>query len=139
MARLKAHGTELARRETPTGRIAVMSDGNIMRNYGTGWKLWRKLKAGVDPVEYARQFDERTRAMLPELRAYIQALQNACTLERRWWLHENITLMPTDPDGVWSHCDEYGHSIDIEDIVRACRLYQACEAALRERGAQLNA
>ena len=131
MAKLSAHGTELARRETPTGRIAVMSDGQILKNSGSGWKLWRKLKTGVDPIEYARKFEARTAAIMPEVRLYIEALQDACDLEHRWRLHTAITLMPNDPDGVFSECDDYGYTLDLSDIVKACRMYQAAESAIK--------
>jgi hypothetical protein len=132
MAKLSAHGTELARRETPTARIAVMTDGNILKNYGYGWKLWRRVKQGVDPAEYARKFNERTAAIMPEVRTYIDALVDTCDLEHRGRLHTAISLMPTDPDGVWSEMDDWsGYSIDLDDIVRCCRLYQVCEEAIK--------
>ncbi len=135
MAKLSAHGTELARRETPTARIAVMSDGQIMRNWGAGWKLWKKLKPGVDAHEYARKFDERTKAILPQVQMYIDALIDACDLEHRGRLHTAISLMPQDPDGVWSEFDDgsgwSGYSIDLEDIIKACRMYQVCERAIK--------
>src|ERR1700734_4342436 len=105
MARLHAHGTELARRETLTGRIVVMSDGNIMRNDGFGWKIWKKLKRGVDAEKFAQKFNAWTEALPPEVRAYIQALEDICGLEHRARLHTAISLMPNDPDGVWSEVD----------------------------------
>lgn len=133
MAKLSAHGNELARRETPTARIAVMADGQIMRNQGFGWKLWKRTKPGVDPVEYARKFQERTAAIMPEVRAYIEALQDACDLEHRGRLHLAISLMPQDPDGVWSEMEDtcYGYGFDLDDICRACRAYQAAEEAIK--------
>jgi hypothetical protein len=137
MAKLRAHGTELARREIPTGRIVVMSDGNIMRNDGFGWKSWRKLKAGVDPQEYARKFNAQTEAIPPEVRAYIEALQDTCDLEHRARLHTAISLMPNDPDGVWSELDDCaGCSPDLDDIVKACRLYESAMDAIRAEGTE---
>jgi hypothetical protein len=131
MARLSAHGVELARRETPTGCITVMADGQIMRNQGFGWKLWKRTKPGVNPVEYARKFNERTAAIMPEIRDYIKALMNACDLEHRVRLHTAISLMPQDPDGVWSEFDDYsGYSLDLDDICRACQAYLAAESAV---------
>lgn len=136
MAKLCAHGSELARRETPTGRIVVMSDGNIMRNDGFGWKRWRKLKAGVDPQEYARKFNAGTESIPPEVRAYIQALQDTCDLAHRARLHTAISLMPNDPDGVWSELDDCaGCSPDLDDIVKACRVYESAMDAIRAKDA----
>ena len=134
MAKLSAHGTELARRETPTGRIAVMSDGQILRNQGAGWKLWKRLKPGVDPKAYADKFKAFTAAIPFEVQAYIDALQNAADLEHRWRLHTAITLMPQDPDGVWSECDDYGYTLDLDDIVKACRAYEVAQRFVQEQG-----
>ena len=131
MATLYKHGEKLATRETPNSRIAVMSDGQIMRNYGQGWKLWKRLKPGVDQAEYARKFDARTKALPPEVRDYIQALADAVDLEHRWMLHEAIKAMPQDPDGCWSSVEDYGYTPDLDDVVKACRLYQACELAIK--------
>lgn len=132
MAKLSAHGTELARRETPTVRIAVMSDGQIMRNYGQGWKLWRRVKAGVDITAYAAKFDQHTIEIMPELQRYVATLIDACDLEHRARLHTTISLMPSDPDGVWSELNDYsGYTLDLNDICRACRAYEAVESAIK--------
>jgi hypothetical protein len=135
MATLYKHGEQLATRETTGGRIAVMSDGNILRNQGQGWKLYKRTKPGVDPAEYARKFDERTRAIIPEVRAYIEALKDAVDLSHRWMLHEAISVMPTDPDGCWSTLDDYGYTPDLDDICKACRLYLIAESAAKEADA----
>lgn len=133
MAKLSAHGTELARRETPTARIAVMSDGHIMKNYGSGWKIWKHTKPGVDVVGYAAKFDARSKAIMPEVRAYIETLIECADLEHRARLHNAITLMPNDPDGIWSEFDDYsGYSLEIEDIIRCCRAYQVANDAVKE-------
>ncbi len=130
MAKLSAHGTELARRETPTSRIAVMAD--IMRNQGYGWKLWKRLKPGVDAVDYARRFTERGNALPIEVRMYTEALVNACDLEHRARLHMAIELMPNDPDGVWSTFEDYsGYSLDLDDVCKACRAYLSAQAAVK--------
>jgi hypothetical protein len=34
-------------------RIAIMSNGAVLRNEGSGWKAWKRVKVGVDPVAYA--------------------------------------------------------------------------------------
>lgn len=139
MAKLSAHGVELARRETPNSRIAVMSDGQIMRNYGQGWKLWKKLKPGVDAVQYAAKFKAKTEAIPREVQSYISALIDACDLEHRARLNMAIELMPNDPDGVWSEFDNYeGYELDLDDIVKACRCYEwAIEAIKAEREVQV--
>jgi hypothetical protein len=53
MTRLNEHRPELARTEYTDCRVAVMSDGSVLLNRGNGWKRWKRVKPGVDPVRYA--------------------------------------------------------------------------------------
>lgn len=132
MAKLSAHGTELDRREYPTYRVAVMSDGQIMRNTGSGWKLWRRVKTGSDVAAYARDSRAKYDARPAIFHEYVQALQDTTSLEFRAQLHMLISLMPSDPDGVWSEFNDShmysGADIDIDDCVKLCRLYEAASA-----------
>lgn len=121
MAKLSAHGRELDRREYCDCRIAVMSDGNVMRNFGQGWKLYKKVKPGVDIAQYAKDLRAKYDARPEVFHSYIKALIDCTDLEHRARLHMAIDLMPEDPDGVWSEMDMGYHSVDIEDVVRACR------------------
>ena len=134
MARLKSHGVELARRETPTSRIAVMSDGHILRNQGDGWKLWKKVKPGVDVVGFAERFEANTRSIPELVHAYTRSLMDAVDLAHRWKLHHLITLMPEDVDGIWSQLDDYGYHPEFGDIKRACEAYRVAELAVRSEG-----
>ncbi len=139
MAKLCAHGHELARRETPTSRIAVMSDGNILRNYGYGWKMWKKCKPGVNPAEYAEKFKARTEALPAEVKHYVEHLMQCTDLEHRARLHVTIEMMPTDSDGVWAMMDDSSYQIDFDDVQRACELYILAERRVKrdaERKAQ---
>lgn len=134
MARLKAHGKELARRETPTGRIAVMSDGWLLRDQGAGWKQWKRLKAGVDAAAWAHGFALRTQAIHPLVRAYVKALMAATDVAHRGRLHMTIELMPEDPDGVWAQMEDFSYTYDLEDIIRACRAYLVARQAVEGAG-----
>ena len=97
----------------------------IMKNYGQGWKLWKRLKPGIQPEEYARKFNDRTKAILPEVLTYIDCLIQCANLEHRARLHTAVSLMPTDPDGVWSEFDDWsGYTLDLDDVVKCCRAYQ---------------
>jgi hypothetical protein len=51
-----------------------MSDGNILKNSGSGWKLYRKLKAGIDPEVYAVKFQAFTDGIPQAVKDYVQAL-----------------------------------------------------------------
>src|SRR5574340_10382 len=134
MAKLSAHGIELDRREYPSGRVAVMSDGKILRNQGFGWKLWKRVKPGVDPKVYAEDARKRYEARPAVFHEYMRELINAADLEHRYRLHTAVSLLPNDPDGVWSEVnDTYsGYSIDLDDCLKLCRLYEAAMAARSE-------
>lgn len=61
MAKLSSHGTELYREELANCRIAYFEDGHILRDSGSGWKLYRKFKSGVnvrDAVSRKQSFRE---------------------------------------------------------------------------------
>ena len=134
MAKLSAHGRELDRMEYASFRVAIMSDGNIMRNSGSGWKLWKRLKPGANAAEYAKRQREKYNARPALFHEYIAALTDAVSLENRGRLHMTVSLMPTDPDGVWSELDSYsGPLVDLDDCVKLCRLYQvASETPIAE-------
>ena len=57
MAKLSAHGgavKKLVHLRTGLG-IAICRDGHVLKRDLFGrWKLWRKLRKGVDPEEFAR-------------------------------------------------------------------------------------
>src|ERR1017187_1582909 len=121
MARLNEHGTELARTEYSDCRVAVMSDGSVLRNQGSGWKRWKRVKAGFDPVAYAARMRAAYDALPAEFHAYIRALVAACDLAHRAQLNALVDQMPEDPDAVWSLFDDSGYGLEIQDVVRCCR------------------
>ena len=121
MVSLKMHGAELARMELSDCRVAIMSDGQVLRNEGTGWKRWKRMKAGVDPVAYAAAALAKYQARSAEFHAYIRALVNASDLAHRGQLHALVALMPEDPDAVLAFMDDPRYEIRIEDVARCCR------------------
>ena len=128
MAKLSAHGRkELARRETPTGRLALMSDGNILRNQGSGWKQYKRLKPGVDVNAYAVKFEAFTQAIPDSVKHYTDALMRAVNLEYRWRLHTLISHMPEDVDGVYSDINEWSNVADYSDVQQACMWYRIAQ------------
>lgn len=126
-------GLELDRREYPSNRVAVMSDGNIMRNTGQGWKLWKKLKPGVDPADYAQRMRAQSDARPAMFHEYVKALMDAVAIELRGRLHNAVSLMPNDPDGVWSEFDLWnGPQVDLDDCIKLCALYERAAATTQE-------
>jgi hypothetical protein len=134
MAKLSAHGVEIGTVSYLTKSNRYMSDGHVLQNAGFGWKLHKKLKPGVDPVTAYQNAQNRLYGRLmehPAAAAYRAALHDVAGLNKRWRLNQTISMMPDDPDGVWSTaCDGWdGVSASLEDIVELCRLYRAALGA----------
>lgn len=143
MATLQAHGREIGRIEFPEMRLAYMADGKILRNRGDGWKLFKKVKPGVDPREaYRLRLAAREDAVRrnPTYGLYIRELTKlAGSLECRARLHMMIEMMPTDPDGIWSELadgyDEMSRKIgriEIDDLCSVCALYRGAVETAQE-------
>lgn len=137
MAKLSAHGQEIGTVQYLTKAKRYMSDGVILRNIGFGWKLYAKVKPGIEPAQAfanAKQRQNEALEQKPHLAAYRKALHDLAGLSKRWKLHAAVELMYDDPDGVWSEaCDGYGDNVhaDIDEISELCRLYQS---AINEGG-----
>lgn len=125
MAKLKAHGRELDRREYPYYRVAVMADGHILRDSGTGWKIWKRVKPGIDPQAYARDARADYEARPASFHAYMRVLKRATELRYRPFLHEAVVAMGMDADGVYSQFNDYwyGHEVEMEDCIELCGLW----------------
>jgi hypothetical protein len=121
---------ELARRETPVSHIALMSDGHLLRNDGSGWKKWKRVKPGVDIQGFAERFRAATEAAPEASRRYLEALMAATKLEHRGQLHSAIRLMGADAFRVHAEVNEFVHIADYAAIEEACRCYrQTAETA----------
>ena len=134
MAKLKAHGTELARFEYANGTIVCMSDGHTLRNRGDGWKLFRKVKPGVDPVyaaEIRRNSFNKRRDACPIWARYVDLLAQTVSRSDRWKLNAAIEIMATDADGVWATLHDEGIHLDVSEVVELCELYETGSAEVR--------
>ena len=129
MAKLSVHGQEIGRITALTSVKAYFSDGKILKNIGFGWKLHATVKQGIDP-KYAyekavnRQIENLNNK--PALVEYKNALHAMAGMNKRWKLHQTITLMHDDADGVWSECcNGYSENVhaDINEISTLCALY----------------
>lgn len=135
MARVSAHGHEIGTVEFTTKAKRYMSDGTILVNKGFGWKIGPKLKPGVTPEQaYASQKAKQEQFLRerPFMAAYRKALHDLAGLSKRWKLDLAVSVMPQDPDGVWSEaCDGYSDNIHA-DISEICELCNAYQLAVRE-------
>jgi len=142
MAKLSVHGQEIGRITALTSVKAYFSDGKILKNIGFGWKLHAKVKEGIDPT-YAYEkavirqndfFKEK-----PALKEYKKALHTLAGMNKRWKLHQTITLMYDDADGVWAECcNGYSENVhaDIDEISELCNLYSTALNEMKELTAE---
>lgn len=133
MAKLSAHGVEVGRVKFMGYVKAYMSDGAILKNYGDGWKLTGKVKSHLTPqqaFENQLEIQKANDAATPFRKEYRDMLYSLGGQGKAGKLHLAVTLMPDDPDGVWSEvCDGYGDNVhaDLDEICELCRLYNlAC-------------
>jgi len=134
MAVLSKHGSELYRYEGITFRLSFRTDGNIMRNNGNGWKLWKRCKAGVDPAEYAerqREYHLQKDRENPGFVRFRALMQELVPFQARYWVQTAIQHLPDNPDGVYTELSEsslrytdYDPELSIDDCVDLCQAYK---------------
>ena len=129
MAKLSAHGIELVRIERLDCAISYHSDGHILRNEGSGWKLWKKLRPGVDPTEAAlkakARYDEKL-AKGPAFAAWRELVHDLCPRQWRSLLVTAVSTLQDDPDGLWSEMEMFHDvGLSLDDCVNLCRAYGA--------------
>jgi hypothetical protein len=146
MAKVSAHGQIIGTIEFTTTAKRYMSDGVVLKNFGTGWKIHGKVKDGFTPQEaYEKAINRQNEARKthPANFAYRKELHDLAPITKRWKLHTAVEMMPDDPDGVWSECcDGYCDNVsaDIEDVVKLCMLYRnAVKENIEKMGSLLNA
>jgi len=131
MATLSKHGVEIGRIKYTTKVDAYFADGKVLRNQGFGWKLRAKVKEGhtiQEAFDKALAKHREFEATRPALAAYRKELHSMAGISKAWKLHAAISMMPDDPDGVWSEaCDGYGDNVsaDIDEVGHLCMLYGA--------------
>jgi len=130
MAKVSAHGSIIGTVYFTTSAKRYMSDGRILKNDGFGWKLGPKLKPGLTPEgAFQHQVETQTAylAKRPMLNAYRKELHDLTGMCNRWKLHQCVTMMPDDCDGVWSEaCDGYGDNVSasVDEIAKLCMFYK---------------
>lgn len=139
MATLSKHGEQLAVVERLTSKVAYMSDGKILRNQGNGWKMYRRVRPGVDPVEHAKQAQANYAKLLeerPALAAYRKALHAVASNGSRWLVNETLNMLANDPDGVWSELNDHANiAIGVDECSELCRLHEAASAETKRHRA----
>ncbi len=136
MATLSKHGATLVIIDRLRDRVAYKSDGTILRNDGSGWKLYKRVKPGYDIAQVARDAEQRYKQRLierPVFAEYRKAVHDAACNGKRYMLVELLNMLANDPDGVWSEANDHlDLSIGVEECVELCRLHEAATAEQRE-------
>lgn len=138
MARLSKHG-ELGQIEKLDHKLAFCADGQILRNQGDGWKMWMKLKPGIDPVEHYNRKVAMYKDKLannPAFAHWRELMHATIPFSLRFITRQAISLMPGDSDGVCSEVNDFAclnggvEIISFEEAAQLCSAYRlACEEA----------
>jgi hypothetical protein len=142
MAKLSVHGQEIGRITALTSVKAYFSDGKILKNIGFGWKLHATVKQGIDPNYAYEKAVTRQNDFFegkPALKEYKKALHSLAGVNKRWKLHQTITLMYDDADGVWAECcNGYSENVHagIDEISELCNLYAEALNEMKELTAE---
>jgi hypothetical protein len=143
MATISKHGEEFLRIERLADKIAYFSDGKILRNQGNGWKLWRKVKPGVDLVAHAAErkaFSERWQSERPAYTAFKREFHAIVSFSERYMFLTLLQTLANDPDGVWVEANDMLRiSIGVEECCDLCRLYEAYAAECKSQREESNA
>lgn len=136
MATLQANG-EIGQYTFLTYKIAVCANGKILRNDGRGWKKWKKLKEGVNPVEYYNLRRKKSGEYLvnsPCYAAFKLRFMEEFSLVQRCIVLEAFKLLSNDIDGLWSELNDILRiSIDVETVKELCKLYNNWQKELNNK------
>jgi hypothetical protein len=128
MATLSKHGKEIGRIEFIKKTLVYFENGDILEDTGFGWKMYGKLRDGVDPcdqIQRIRDIHKNKLSTIPGLSRYHELLCDV-PLSKRWMLIDCIHANPQDPDGVWSDANDVaGIVVSVEDVIEMCKLYLA--------------
>lgn len=141
MAKLSAHGKEVGRIQYVAHDVAVMSDGYVLKNFGSGWKIHGKLKAGITPENAYQSRLSKLQNQPDEYHIFKEKLFSLTrSLEKRAQIMVTLQLLGNDADGVWSELtDSYlGPRIDadIGEIVELCKAHEVYRLTLRSINSQ---
>mgnify|MGYP001328461929 CR=1 FL=1 len=127
MATVKKHGEKIgADLHYLTMTLRIMSDHTILKNSGDGWKIYKTIKPELDLNEcHAKltadivRFDHDN----PAYENYKKCLHRNVSMLNRSLVQMYIEMMPDDPDGGLSMCEDHELGITIDEMVDMCRKY----------------
>lgn len=136
MATLSKHGRELLRIDGLLVKIVYCADGKVLRNTGSGWKIWKKVKAGLDPVEVASKrhlSHQAWREARPCYCDFERQFKSLVPPDHRWTAWEALKSLPDDLDGLWVEFNDHiGVDCSVEDLREVVNSYHAYEWEAKE-------
>ena len=134
MAKLSIHGDGI-QIEYLRKKKAYCSDGKVLINYGGGWKLYAKIKPGLNYKDVAQRALDYQRQQITAATAWAEyrniLMKEIKSLEKRNLFLAVFELMPDDPDGVYSEThDCFMHDmprLDLDTICQLSRLHKQVE------------
>lgn len=129
MAAISKHGqNEII--EYVSFKKAYCSDGKILKNYGSGWKLYGKIKSGYDyksAYAEAKKNQDKKLKEFPAYAKFFKAIKSLCrSMQKRQLLIQGLSVSSNDPDGLWSDLDGYWQTkgaFTFGDIEKICNAY----------------
>ena len=133
MASLSKHGQNI-QIEFLTTKKAYCSDGKILKNYGSGWKLWGKLKPGFDwqeRAQMAKDNQKQYRSDHPAWAEFIKLVIQYCpSLKKRVYVMTGLEMCSNDPDGLYIDLDdnyETSNYLTFDDVNQLCKAYDQAQ------------
>ena len=140
MARLSAHGQN-KQVVYLKFKKAYCADGTILKNYGYGWKLYAKLKAGIDWLDASNRaiaYQARMKQERPLWAKYKALTMKLCpSLEKRQYVITGLEMLSNDPDGLYTELDENYHTqnyLDFDDVNSLCIAFDNAQIEHKKLG-----
>ena len=133
MACLSKHG-EYTKFEFPRYNKAYCEDGAVLINYGSGWKLYGKLKMAY--ADAIKGIKAKQAAVGPSSqKLYAELFRMAGTLKNRCMLCQALEAYAHDPDGMFVELDEmYGsNKWNRDEIKNLCFLFGVAQVELEHK------
>ena len=131
MAVLSKNGHEIGRVTQLTRVLSFRSNGKVLYNYGTGWKVFRDKVADINVAfETAKAAEE---ALHPDVKAYKKLFHSHVPQKSRGLAQASVRTLSDDLDGLWSEFNDYLHiGISVEEVQELIDAHAAAVKALRE-------
>jgi hypothetical protein len=134
MAVLSKHGTELLRVDLLWHKLSYRSDGNVLRNNGSGWKMFKKMKGDSRETfaaiaERAKRISQEEDEKNPFYQQFRGLLYSLVPFVNRYTVVSGLKAFSHDPDGLYIELNEcYSEfKLSASDCISLCQSYNLME------------